>query len=114
MKSSNLAHRSIGGKIKNNIVEKVGYLSFAFTFGIHFYSEISSLSKKLEDFKNDEHMTPDQKSYINNKIGSYLGQTVFPCIGGHVGGLIGSAVGGVIGGTLVHSVSKFFKRMSFL
>lgn len=106
--------KSAVGKIKNNIVEKVGYLSFAFTFGIHFYSEISSLSKKLEDFKNDEHMTPDQKSYINNKIGSYLGQTVFPCIGGHVGGLIGSAVGGVIGGTLVHSVSKFFKRMSFL
>lgn len=68
-------------------------------------------------------MTPDQKSRSEKReiglscdglVGSYLGQTVFPCIGGHVGGLIGSAVGGVIGGTLVHSVRKFFKRMSFL
>lgn len=114
--------KSAVGKIKNKIVEKVQNLSFAFTFGIHSYFEISSLSKKLEDIKNDKHMTLDQKSRSEKReigsscgglVGSYLGQTVFPCIGGHVGGLIGSAVGGVIGGTLVHSVSKFLKRFSF-
>lgn len=113
--------KSTVGKIKN-IVEKVGKLSFAFTFGIHFYSEISSLSKKLEDIKNDKYMTPDQKSRSEKReigsscgglVGSFLGQTLFPRIGGHVGGLIGSAIGGGIGGTLVHSVSKFLKRMSF-
>lgn len=89
--------KSVVRKIKNKIVEKVSNIPFAFTFGIHSFFEISSLSKKLKDINNDEYMTPDQKSRskkreigssIGGLVGSFLGQTVFPSIGGHAGGLV--------------------------
>lgn len=73
--------------------------------------EIGSLTRKIKNIKNNEHMTDDQKARCAGKevctslsgvAGSALGQVFIPIpgVGSMIGGAIGNVVGGIVGGGL--------------
>lgn len=73
--------------------------------------EIGSLTRKIQNIKNNEHMTDDQKARCAGKevwtslsgvAGSALGQLFIPIpgVGSMIGGAIGNVVGGIVGGGL--------------
>lgn len=73
--------------------------------------EIGSLTRKIKNIKNNEHMTDDQKARCAGKevctslsgvAGSALGQVFIPIPGveSMIGGAIGNVVGGIVGGGL--------------
>lgn len=73
--------------------------------------EIGSLTRKIKNIKNNEHMTDDQKARCAGKevctslsgvAGSALGQVFIPIpgVGSMIGGAIGNVIGGIVGGGL--------------